>query len=181
LLSILLLILGINLPMIVLDVRLNAFEFLLFGQPLAFSEQTMFFQSKSILDVTQNLLDGKTFDLKLVGVMVLCFSIVFPVIKLVLSGIYLSMPKIKENSIVKGLIFYLGKWSMADVFVVALFMAYIGFYGLINDQLEKLEQNKSGFAVETINYTHLEYGALFFSIYCILSIVIGVILSRNKV
>jgi hypothetical protein len=178
--SILLLVLGISLPMIVLDVRLNAFEFLLFGQPLAFEEQTMFFQSKSILDVTQNLLEGRTIDLKIVGIMVLCFSVIFPVIKLILSGIYLAIPKLQNSALVKGLIFHLGKWSMADVFVVALFMAYVGLYGLINTQLEKLEQNKSGFAVETVNYTHLEYGALFFTTYCILSIVLGVILSRSS-
>ena len=31
---------------------------------------------------------------------------------------------------------------MADVFVVALFMAYIGFYGLFDAQLHQLENNK---------------------------------------
>lgn len=177
--SIVLLYCGINLPMIVLDARLNAFSFQLFGQQLSFEEQTIFFQSKSILDVTQNLLDGKTIDLKIVGVMVLCFSVVFPIIKLILSGFYLALPALQKNRIIKGMIFHLGKWSMADVFVVALFMAYVGFYGLINTQLESIEKNRSGFAVETVNYTHLDYGAVFFTFYCILSIVIGVILAYN--
>lgn len=180
LLSIILLICGINLPMIILDVRLNAFSFTLFGQPLSFEEQTLFFQTKSILDVTQNLLEGRTFDLKIVGIMVLCFSVVFPVIKLILSGMYLILPKMQQNKLVKGMIFHLGKWSMADVFVVALFMAYVGFYGLITTQLERMENNKSGFAVETLNYTHLDYGAIFFTLYCILSISIGVILSKKQ-
>ena len=92
----------------------------------------------------------------------------------------------QQNKLVKGMIFYLGKWSMADVFVVALFMAYIGFYGLFDAQLNGIEQNRGGFAVETINYTHLAPGALFFTTYCILSIVLGIIinkwhLSSNKV
>jgi hypothetical protein len=179
LLSIILLICGINLPMIVLDARLNAFSFHLFGQPLSFEEQTIFYQSKSILDVTQNLLEGRTIDLKIVGIMVLCFSVVFPIIKLLLSALYLAVPNFQRNTLIRGMIFHLGKWSMADVFVVALFMAYVGFYGLINSQLDSIENNKTGFAVETVNYTHLEYGALFFTFYCVLSIVIGVILAKR--
>ena len=78
------------------------------------------------------------------------------------------------------MIFYLGKWSMADVFVVALFMTYIGFYGLFNAQLQQLEQNKGGFAIETVNYTHLAPGALFFTAYCIMSIVLGIVIGRSQ-
>ena len=179
LLSIILLICGINLPMIVLDARLNAFTFELFGQPLSFDQQTLFYQSKSILDVTQNLLEGKTIDLKIVGMMVLCFSVVFPVIKLSLSGLYLAIPHFQKNKLIRAMIFHLGKWSMADVFVVALFMAYVGFYGLITSQLDNIENNKNGFAIETLNFTHLEFGAYFFTLYCMLSIVIGVVLARK--
>ncbi|HMP31750.1 MAG TPA: paraquat-inducible protein A, partial [Saprospiraceae bacterium] len=156
-----------------------AFTFELFGQPLSFDQQTLFYQSKSILDVTQNLLEGKTIDLKIVGMMVLCFSVVFPVIKLSLSGLYLAIPHFQKNKLIRAMIFHLGKWSMADVFVVALFMAYVGFYGLITSQLDNIENNKNGFAIETLNFTHLEFGAYFFTLYCMLSIVIGVILARK--
>ncbi|MBK8391003.1 MAG: paraquat-inducible protein A [Saprospiraceae bacterium] len=176
--SLIFLYVGVQLPMIVIDARLNAFEFVLLNQSLNFDQQSIFFQSKSILDVTQTLLDGRTIDLKIVGILVLCFSIVFPIIKLVLSGLYLAVDKIQNSSFARGLIFHLGKWSMADVFVVALFMAYIGFHGLADAQLDAIESNKTGFAVETANYTHLDKGALFFSIYCVLSIVIGSIISH---
>jgi cell division protein FtsL len=176
--SILLLILGITMPMIVIDARMNSFVFNLFEKDLEFGEQVVFFQSKSILDVAQNLLESRGIDLKIVGLLVISFSVVFPLIKLVLSGFYLQSNRLRNSKIVKNMIFYLGKWSMADVFVVALFMTYIGFYGLFNAQLQLIEQNKGGFAVETVNYTHLAPGALFFTSYCILSIILGIVIGK---
>lgn len=176
--SVLLLGLGISLPMIVIDARLNSFVFNLFEQDLAFAEQVVFFQSKSILDVTQNLIDSRGYDLKLVGIMILCFSVIFPLIKLVLGGLFLNYPALQRSRFARNTIFYLGKWSMADVFVVALFMAYIGFYGMFDAQLAQLEQNKGGFAIETVNYTHLASGALFFTTYCLLSIILGLLINK---
>ena len=176
--SILLLLCGIILPMIILDVRLNSFTFNLFETDLHFDEQVIFYQNKSILDVAQNLLDSHGWDLKAVGVLVLCFSIVFPIIKLVLSAGYLQFSQLQNSRWVQNIIYYLGKWSMADVFVIALFMTYIGFYGLINNQLDHIKNNQSGFAVETVNNTQLATGALFFTSYCMVSIILGIVINR---
>ena len=90
--SVLLLGLGISLPMIVIDARLNSFVFNLFEQDLSFAEQVVFFQSKSILDVTQNLIESRGYDLKIVGIMILCFSVIFPLIKLILGGFSIIQP-----------------------------------------------------------------------------------------
>ncbi len=177
--SILLLILGVNLPMIDIEAVLNAFTINLLGTNVGFERQYMYYQSKSILDVTQTLIKGGGLDLKIVGWMVLCFSVVFPFIKLVLSGFYLYSDRVRNNKWVQNIIFYLGKWSMADVFVVALFMAYIGFYGIISSQLNSIANNKGGFAVETINNSGLAPGALFFTTYCILSIIVGTLISKR--
>ena len=49
----------------------------------------------------------------------------------------------KLNKIVRFLVFKSGKWSMADVMVVAIFMSYIGFTGIISSQLGP------------VSYTHL--------------------------
>ena len=68
---------------------------------------------------------------------------------------------------------------MADVFVVALFMAYIGFHGLLTSQLGGIARNETGFNIETLNYSRLSPGALFFTSYCILSIIIGIIINRH--
>lgn len=178
--SIIFLILGVSLPMIDIDARLNQFRMALLGQEIGFNEQFLYYQSKSILDVTKTLIQGRGIDLKIVGILVLMFSVVIPFIKLVLSGLFMYTDKIKNSKIASSIIFHLGKWSMADVFVVAMFMAYIGFYGIITSQLTEIKGNETGYAVETLNYSQLSPGALFFTTYCILSIVSGILIHRNQ-
>jgi len=171
--SIVLLVLGVSLPMIDLDARLNSFQMDLLGSKIGFDEQSLYYQSKSIIDVTTTLIKRGAADMKIVGYMILMFSVVFPFIKLTLSALFLYSGKIRQSKLAKGIIFHLGKWSMADVFVVALFMAYIGLNGLITSQLGDISRNETGFAIETLNYSRLAPGALFFTSYCVLSIIIG--------
>ncbi len=177
--SVVFLALGISMPMIDIDARMNSFVFNLFNQDLEFGEQSVFYQSKSIFQVTQTLMEGRGIDLKIVGLMVLMFSVVFPLIKLGLSAVFLYSKRLQRSAFAKGLIFHLGKWSMADVFVVALFMAYIGFYGLVEAQLGQIERNRGGFGIETVNYSSLAPGALFFATYCVLSIAVGIMINRH--
>lgn len=180
LVSIVLLLLGITLPMIDIDARLNSFKLELMGDSIEFDEQIMYFQSKSIYDVTTTLWRGGGLDLKIVGTLIFLFSIVFPIIKLTLSTLFLYTEKIRQSSLAKNIIFYLGKWSMADVFVVAIFMAYIGFYGIVTSQLGAIGQNQTGYAVETVNYSRLAPGALFFTLYCLVSIFTSILINRRQ-
>ena len=177
--SVALLVLGVSMPMIDLDARLNSFQMDLMGSKIGFDEQSLYYQSKSIIDVTTTLIKEGAPDLKIVGYMILMFSVIFPFIKLLLSALFLFSEKVSNSKLAKGIIFHLGKWSMADVFVVALFMSYIGFHGLLTSQLGGIARNETGFAIETLNYSRLAPGALFFTSYCILSIIIGIIINRH--
>ncbi len=177
--SVVMLILGITLPMIDIDARLNSFNIQLLGEKMSFDEQVLYFQSKSILDVTDTLIKSRGIDTKIVGVLVFLFSIIFPFFKLLLSSLFLFMDRIRNSSLAKGVIFYLGKWSMADVFVVAIFMAYIGFYGIISSQLNQIAAGDA-YSVDTINYSRLSPGALFFTSYCVLSIITSIIIDRRQ-
>lgn len=177
--SIVFLVLGISMPMIDIDARLNSFNINLMGSDISFDEQVLYFQSKSITDVTQTLIQSRGIDTKIVGVLVFLFSIIFPFLKLSLSSIFLFWERIRRSRWAKNIIFYLGKWSMADVFVVAIFMAYIGFYGIISSQLNEIAAGDA-YTVETINYSQLSPGALFFTSYCILSIITSIIIDRTE-
>lgn len=177
--SIVLLCLGVTLPTIDLDARLNDFSISLVGEKIEFDEQVLYFESKSILGVTKTLWDGAGVDLKVVAVLIFLFSIAFPFLKLVLSTLYLFWDKAVHSKLVQNILFYLGKWSMADVFVIAMFMAYIGFYGLVTSQLGSIGTNQTGYAVETLNYTKLGPGALFFTAYVILSVITSIIINKH--
>jgi hypothetical protein len=178
-LSIVFLILGVTLPMMDIDARLNAFSMELFDEKVEFEEQIMYFQSKSILDVTQTLWEGKGIDLKIVAALIFMFSIIFPFFKLLTSTTFLYVKRLQRSKVFQTIIFHLGKWSMADVFVVAMFMAYIGFYGLVTSQLGSISRNQTGYAVETLNYSKLSAGALFFTSYCILSIITSIWINKR--
>ena len=171
--------LGLALPMIDLDARLSSVDINLLGEQIHFDEQVMYYQSKSIFDVTRTLLEGRGIDLKIVGLLILLFSIVLPFFKMVLSGAYLYLKSFKNKKWVEVVIFYLGKWSMADVFVVAIFMSYIGFYGLINSQLGDFSGSSNSSAVDTVNYSKLSPGIIFFTAYCVLSIIMSTLIHKK--
>ncbi len=171
--------LGLALPMIDLDARLSDVDLKLMGEAIHFDEQVMYFQSKSIIDVTRTLLEGRGVDLKIVGFLILLFSIILPFLKLILTTYYLFVEKAKKSKFVKTVIFYLGKWSMADVFVVAIFMAYIGFYGLLNSQLAGMASATDTVVIETVNYSKLSPGIIFFTLYCLFSILMSTLIHRQ--
>jgi len=171
--------LGLSLPMIDLDARLSDVDLALMGENIHFDEQVMYFQSKSIFDVTRTLIQGRGIDLKIVGLLILVFSIVLPFLKMVLTTCFLYLQSARRSKVAQTIIFYLGKWSMADVFVVAIFMAYIGFYGLLNAQLDSMAHSVQSVAIETINYSSLSPGIIFFTLYCIFSIVMSMLVHRR--
>ncbi len=171
---------GLALPMIDLDARLIDVNLQIIGETLHFDEQVMYYQSKSIIDVTRTLLQGNAFDLKFVGILILLFSIVLPFIKMILSLYYVISKSIKRNKVIEIVIFYLGKWSMADVFVVAILMSYIGFYGLLSTQLGSMAGASDEVNLKTVNYSSLSPGVIFFSCYCIFSIVMSTLIHRRK-
>lgn len=173
--SIIFLTMGLALPMIDLDARITSVDISLLEENIHFDEQVMYFQSKSIVDVTRTLLENKGLDLKIVGYLILLFSIILPFTKMILSLFYLFIEKLRTKKLVQIIIFYMGKWSMADVFVVAIFMSYIGLYGLINSQI--IDTGSS--AIDTINYSKLSPGIIFFTIYCILSIIMSSLIQRH--
>ena len=62
---------------------------------------------------------------------------------------------------------------MADVMVVGLFMAYLGFGGIINSQLTQLEKSSGSLEVFTTNNSKLQLGFFIFFSYTILSLLIS--------
>lgn len=156
-------------PMIDIDARITEFRFDLLGRDVRFENQLLFFQSKSLFDVIAILLrDG---DPALAGVafLILAFSVLFPLTKIALSAVYLSRERSRGNPLVSFFVFRSGKWSMADVMVIAIFMAYIGFNGIIGSQLGQLERLSSANLVTT-NGSALQPGFYLFTAFCVLGL-----------
>ncbi len=170
-----LLVAGITLPMIDIEATISSFTFLLMGEPVTFENQVLFFQSKSIMEVVGLLIQRGDAALAVVSLLIFSFSILIPILKLVFSFIALARKRSPHTKVGKFIVFKSGKWSMADVMVVALFMAYIGFSGVINSQLTQLERASGTLEVFTTNNSTLQLGFFLFTAYS----VVGLLLSSN--
>ena len=179
LLALIVLSVGLAAPMIEIDARIKELNFTLIGKHLVFHDQVLFFQSKSILDVVHILISTHKTDSVLVGILILVFSVVFPILKLISTKIYLlGKEKWRNNKVLLFFAFKSGKWSMADVMVVAIMMTYIGFKGILDSQMNGLNMQSDSLAAIATNETTLQPGFLLFISYVIFGLILGVILKQ---
>ena len=169
--------LGVFLPMIDIDARIQSLEFNLMGESILFKDQILYYKSKSIIEMSKIMLSQGKIQVMLVGLLVLLFSIIFPVAKLLSSLLVLFKSDFKDNKVVNFLVLKSGKWSMADVMVVAIFMSYIGFSGILSSQLDQLQNISENLSIITTNNSELQSGFYFFLGFVILSISISQLIS----
>ena len=168
---------GLTASMIEVDARIKTLDFVLLGEHVVFKDQVLFFQSKSILDVVEILVKQPGFDSIAVGLLILVFSILFPIMKLSSTGIHLlSKRKLAENKFIKYFAFQSGKWSMADVIVIAIMMVYIGLNGLLEKQLSSLNINSDSLTIITTNNTDLQPGFIIFISFVLYGLILSTIL-----
>jgi uncharacterized paraquat-inducible protein A len=155
-------------------------SFVLMGHPVHFENQVLYFQSKSILDVFWIMITHSDIQMKFVGVLLITFSIVFPVLKIMSSlGYFYNYHRARENPVIRFFVLKSGKWSMADVMVVAIFMAYIGFNGIITSQFGQLSKASQELVIVTTNGTSLQPGYYLFVMYTVLALFLSGFLTRK--
>jgi len=154
------LVVGISTPILEItafedDFKIEALKFV--ELPIK-GEIVFYHQNKSILDVIGVLFDKGNY---LVGVCIFLFSLIIPFGKLFMGWLfiagYLHNPKLKEW------LHQLGKWSMADVFVVSIFLSFMSFTNF-NTGISTKSQTFVGF--------------YFFLAYCVLSIYAGFLANK---
>lgn len=169
---------GVSSVMIEVEARLEKIDFHLLGEHLIFENQILFFQSKSIIDVVFVLVKNAEFDSVIIGFLIFTFSVLFPLGKLICSGIYILHEKMRANKVVYFFAFKSGKWSMADVMVVAMMMTYIGLNSLLNSQLSDLNIKEASFTSIATNNTALQPGFVVFLTFVLYGLTLSEILQR---
>lgn len=111
-----------------------------------------YYQSKSIAQLIQLLFQQGNL---LVAFSILIFSVVFPLVKTLLMIWFVFRPQIAHQKWFKNFVLNLSKWSMADVFVVAIFLGFLAFKNL---------------QVGIGTHSNISVGLYFFFSYCMLSI-----------
>lgn len=87
-------------------------------------EMFFYYQSKSVIELITLLSQSGN---KVVALSIVAFSVIIPVTKLVACFVLLLSSKLSNRSVLRFLAFGISKWSMADVFVIATFLAYLSF------------------------------------------------------
>ncbi len=111
-----------------------------------------YYQSKSVMELIGLLFRQHNF---VVGGSILLFSVLFPLSKIVLTLLHVFQPAWTQNRWAQLVLQKSGKWSMADVFVVAMFLAFLAFNNM-----------QTGLQTET----NVLVGLYFFFAYVVLSI-----------
>ena len=111
--------------------------------------RTLLETTQSILQTIENLFAKKNY---LVAWLILIFSVVIPLLKAGLLLLVLCLRDFAGRSQILSFISIIGKWSMADVFVVSIFMAFL------------VTQSNDAVAA------WLHDGYYYFTAYCLLSI-----------
>jgi hypothetical protein len=175
-----LLLAGVTTPMIDIEAKISQMSFVLMGHSINFENQVLYFQSKSVLDIFWVIIVQKGIQMKSVGILIITFSIFFPMLKILSSvGYYYNYHNARDNPVIKFFILKSGKWSMADVMVVAIFMAYVGFNGIIASELGELSSAVREGAILTTNGTSLQSGYYLFLTYTLLALFLSGYLTRD--
>ena len=178
--TLVLLAVGVWTPMIEVDARIEALRFQLLGSPITFTDQVLYFQSKSILDVVAVLAETGAADMLLVAVLITLFSLVFPSAKVIAGFLYyFDFKGLRGNALVYFFALRSGKWSMADVLVVAMLMAYVGFSGLVANQLSTMAGATQNVDVITTNGTSLQIGFFMFLGFVLASLLLSSMLEAR--
>lgn len=179
--SITLLIPGLLLPMIDIEAKIAKFYFTILEKPVIFTDQILFFQTKSISDLVRLLLEYEEAKMVFVGILLTMFSVIFPFLKLISTYLYFySRSLIGNNAIVRFFALKSTKWSMADVMVVSIFMAYLGLDGIVDHELKALEARNLPINIITTNDTHLNVGFFLFLGFVLSSFVLSILVEHSR-
>ena len=179
--SITLLLPGLLLPMLDIEAKISKLYFTILDKPLSFTNQILFYQSKSISDLVELLLKDDEIKMIFVGILLVMFSIIFPTLKLIATYLYFySKSFIGNNAVVRFFALKSTKWSMADVMVVSIFMSYLGLDGVVENELDRLVEESAPINVITMNGTELQVGFFLFLGFVATSFVLSILVEHTR-
>jgi paraquat-inducible protein A len=164
---------GILLPMFSLNMAMTA------NVSGAKITNTIIDKNLSLLQTIQELWQD---DRVLVALLIFAFSISIPVLKFILLSIAYANKNSRLEITVYKFISQIGKWSMADVFVVAIFLAVLSTNHADTEAQQQLVLFgfKLDFIVSSETLSALGPGFYFFTSYCLLSL-LGSSISNSSI
>jgi hypothetical protein len=172
---------GVLSPMLEVEVRVTKLDATLLGTPIEFRDQSLYYRSKTVVEVSKTLIEMHRPEMTFVAVLVILFSIVFPTLKMLALAASLFRPALlRTNRFIRLLAFDLSKWSMADVMALAIFMSFVAFNGVIGSAFDGLRDvpNVQQVLIPT-NASRILPGYYLFIGFCVASIILSKKLERG--
>lgn len=166
---------GLTSPVIEVDARIQSLNFVLLGGNVSFTNQVLFFQSKSIWGIITTLLSQQKPDAIAVGILILLFIVLLPFIRLMAKGLHMF---VKNSRVINYLAFESGKLDMADVLIVGMLMTYIGLNSILKSQLTNLNIHSGSLVTKTVNFSSLQPGYFIFVAYVAFEVLLSYILRK---
>lgn len=164
---------GILLPMFSLNMAMTA------NVSGAKITNTLIDKNLSLLQTIQELWQDERL---LVAALICAFSICIPIVKFILLAIAYTKKHTKFEVTIYSVISKIGKWSMADVFVVAIFLAVLSTNHAETATKEQMAifGFKLDFIVSSETLSALGPGFYYFTSYCLLSL-LGTAISSSSI
>ena len=138
---------------------------------LANLDTSLLDQEKSIIETVADLWhDGRL----LVASLIAFFSIGIPIIKSILMLISLHAKNFAMTRSISKFLAIISRWSMADVFVVAVFLAWLSTKNQVNTSRSAVQAFGFDIPIEitTVMTSDLGPGFYYFTAYCLLSLLL---------
>jgi len=172
---------GVTTTLIEIDAILEKLDLHLVSKAVSFRNQDLFFQSQSILDVIRLLMQSGRVDSFIVGLMVLLFAVLFPLVKLISIALCTLRPnRWGKNKNIYYFAFEASKWDMSNVMVVAILMTYIGFNGIVDSTLSSLNFSDTSITSVTTNNTSIQPGYIIFIAFVVFGFAVSSALHRKQ-
>tara|TARA_R110001599_G_scaffold65838_2_gene185763 strand:+ start:11649 stop:12290 length:642 start_codon:yes stop_codon:yes gene_type:complete len=136
----------------------------LFGFDQIEGQLLVYTNTRSIWGTVESLADSGNM---LVALLIVFFSLLLPTFKLLLQAVSLLITRVEFRRPLLSLNAALSKWSMADVFVMGLLVAFLA--GSSSDQTGDM----------LIMHASLGTGFYYFLAYCLFSVMAGSILQKS--
>lgn len=141
---------GVLSPMLEVEARISSVNLVFFGEPISFGQQILYYQSKTVLEVFQTLIQLGQPEMWVVAVLLLTFSVIFPLLKILTLGCCVIRPDwLGKYRLARFFALESSKWSMADVMALSIFMSFVAFNGVISSALGGLQSAGAQIVIPT--------------------------------
>ena len=134
-------------------------------------ETSLLDQEKSIVQTVGDLWADQRL---LVAALIAIFSVGIPILKALLMMVSLHTKNSKWTGAISKFLIVISRWSMADVFVVAIFLAWLSTTNQVNTSRSAVQAFGFDIPIEikTVMTSDLGPGFYYFTCYCLLSLLL---------